>query len=77
MFVPGKSPVKMQPEILDISIFNHFCIAGKLVCSLCETIAGSLSVASTAVSSPKVAVIDFGEVGRSAVYSRHNKGPQF
>jgi hypothetical protein len=29
--------------------------------------AGSLSVASVAVSSTKVAVVDFGEVGRSAV----------
>jgi hypothetical protein len=34
--------------------------------------AGSLSVATTAVSSAKVAVVDSGEVGRSAVYSRYN-----
>jgi hypothetical protein len=33
---------------------------------------GSLSVASTAVSSAKVAVVDSGDVGRSAVYSRYN-----
>jgi hypothetical protein len=31
-------------------------------------------VATTAVSSVKVTVIDFGEVGRSAVYSRYNNG---
>jgi hypothetical protein len=31
-------------------------------------------VASTAVSSAKVAVVDSGEVGRSAVYSRYNNG---
>jgi hypothetical protein len=35
--------------------------------------AGSLSV-TTAVSSAKVAVVDSGEVGRSAVYSRYNNG---
>jgi hypothetical protein len=35
--------------------------------------AGSLSVASTAVSSAKVAVVDSGEVGRSAVYIKYNR----
>jgi hypothetical protein len=30
----------------------------------------------TAVSSAKVAVVDSGEVGRSAVYSRYNNGPR-
>jgi hypothetical protein len=38
--------------------------------------AGSLSMATTAVSSEKVAVADSGEVGRSAVYSRYNNGPR-
>jgi hypothetical protein len=38
--------------------------------------AGSLSVATTAVSSAKVAVVDSGEVGRVAVYSRYNNGPR-
>jgi hypothetical protein len=38
--------------------------------------AGSLSMATTAVSSAKVAVVDSGEVGRSAVYSRYNNGPR-
>jgi hypothetical protein len=36
--------------------------------------AGSLSVASTAVSSANVDVEDSGEVGRSAVYRRYNNG---
>jgi hypothetical protein len=36
---------------------------------------GSLSVASAAVSSARFAVVDSGEVGRSAVYSRYNNGP--
>jgi hypothetical protein len=38
--------------------------------------AGSLSVATTAVSSAKVAVLDSGEVGRSAGYSRYNSDPR-
>jgi hypothetical protein len=37
---------------------------------------GSLFVASTAVSSANVAVVDSGEVGRSAVYNRYNNGPR-
>jgi hypothetical protein len=45
---------------------NQFSIASRLVCSFCEAIAESLSVATTAVSSAKVAMIDSGEVGRSA-----------
>jgi hypothetical protein len=38
--------------------------------------AGSLSMATTAASSAKVAVVDSGEDGRSAVYSRYNSGPR-
>jgi hypothetical protein len=34
--------------------------------------AGSLSVATTAVSSAKLAVVVSGEAGQSAVYSRYN-----
>jgi hypothetical protein len=34
--------------------------------------AGSLSVATTAVSLAKVAVVDSGEVGKSTVYSSYN-----
>jgi hypothetical protein len=55
---------------------NQFWIASRSVCSLCDTMAGSLSVATTAVSLAKVAVVDSGEVGRSAVYSRYNNGPR-
>jgi hypothetical protein len=110
VFAPSKSPVEVQPEILDIllrnvhlyiwtggqvslrlvnviwtdldslalilHLFNHFCIASGLVCSFCEAMPGSLSVANTAVSSANVAVVDSVEVGRSAVYSRSNSGPQ-
>jgi hypothetical protein len=105
--VPGKSPVKMQPVILDIfflgelhtvcmyrgqvslrvvnvpwthldplafilHLLNQFWIAVMFVCSSYEAVAGSLSVASSAVSSTKVTVVDSGEVGRSVVYSRYN-----
>jgi hypothetical protein len=109
--VPGKSPVKVQPKILDIfsgelltvymdreghvslhamnvtwinldslafilDFLSQFWNASRSVCSFCETMAGSLSVATTAVSSAKVAMVDSGEVGRSAVYSRYNNGPR-
>jgi hypothetical protein len=37
-------------------------------------VAGSQPVATTAVSSAKVAVMESGEVGRSAVYKRYIKG---
>jgi hypothetical protein len=53
---------------------NQFWIAATFVRSFCEAVTGSLSVASIAVSSAKFAVIDSGEVGRSAVYSRYNNG---
>jgi hypothetical protein len=85
MFVPGKSFVKVQREILDIffmgarlsscgqcdvgrlgfvsfyfPFLNQFWIAARLVCSFCEAMAGSLSVASTVVSSARVTVVDSG-----------------
>jgi hypothetical protein len=41
-------------------------VARRAVCSLWEAVAGSLSAATTAVSSAKVAVKGSGEVGRSA-----------
>jgi hypothetical protein len=59
-----------------LNFLNEFWIAGRLVCSLCEAIAGSLSMATTAVSSAKVAVVDSGEVGRSTVYSRYKNAPR-
>jgi hypothetical protein len=59
-----------------LHLFSHFCIASGLVGSFCEAMPGSLSVASTAVYSANVAVVDSVEVGRSAVYSRYNSGPR-
>jgi hypothetical protein len=55
---------------------NKFWIASRSVCSFCEAMAESLSLATTAVSSAKVAVVDSGEVGTSAVCSRYNNGPR-
>jgi hypothetical protein len=46
-----------------LALFNKFWIANKLVCSFCEAMAVSLSLASTAVSSAKVTVVDSGVVG--------------
>jgi hypothetical protein len=59
-----------------LHFLNQFWIASRLVCSFCEAMAGSLSVASTAVSSAKVDVVDYGEIGRSAVCSKYNSGPK-
>jgi propanediol dehydratase large subunit len=47
-----------------------------LVCSLHDAMVGSLSVAAIAVSATKVAVVVFGEVGRTAVYYRCSNGPR-
>jgi hypothetical protein len=55
---------------------RQFCIASRLVCSFCETMAGSLSVASTAVLSAEVTVVESAEVGSSTVYIRYNNGPR-
>jgi hypothetical protein len=55
---------------------NQSWIASRSVCSFYEAMAGSLSVDSTAVSLAKVAVVDSGEVDRSAVYNRYNNGPR-
>jgi hypothetical protein len=41
----------------------QFWIAAWLVCSFCESMAGTLSIASTAVLSAKVALVDSGEAG--------------
>jgi hypothetical protein len=48
---------------------SQFCIASKFVCSLRDAMAGSLSVAITAVSSAKVPDVVCGDVGRSAANS--------
>jgi hypothetical protein len=45
---------------------NQFWNASKSVSSFCEALAGSLSMATTAESSAKVAVVDSDEVGGSA-----------
>jgi hypothetical protein len=59
-----------------IHFLYQFWIASRLVCSFCEAMAGSLPLAITVLLSAKVAVVDFGEVGRSAVYIRYNNGPR-
>jgi hypothetical protein len=69
--------IDLHPLPFILHLLNTFWIpSSRLVCSFCEAMAGSLSVASTAVSSAKVAVVGSGEVGRSAVYSKYNSGPR-
>jgi hypothetical protein len=68
--------IDLHPLAFILHFLNHFWIASRLVCSLCEVMTRSLSVATTALSSTNVAVVDSGEVGRSAVYSRYNNGPR-
>jgi hypothetical protein len=54
---------------------SQFWIVARLVCSIYEAMAGSLSAASIAILSEKVAVVDSGEV-RPAVYDMYNNGPR-
>jgi hypothetical protein len=68
--------IDLHPLAFILHFLNQFWIASRSVCSFCEAMAGSLSVASTAVSSAKVAVVDSGEVGWSAVYIRYNNDPR-
>jgi hypothetical protein len=55
---------------------NQFWVANRLICSFCEAMAGSLSMATIAASSAYVAVVYSDEVGMSAVYNRYNNGPR-
>jgi hypothetical protein len=68
--------IDLDPLVFIHHFLNQFWIANGLVYSLCEAMAGSLYVATTALSSAKVAMVDCGEVGRSAVYRRYNNGPR-
>jgi hypothetical protein len=60
--------INLDPLAFILHFLNLFWIASRLVCSFCEAMTGSLSVSTTAVLSAKVAVVDSGEGGRSAVY---------
>jgi hypothetical protein len=66
----------LDPVAFVLHFINQFWIAAKLICSFYEAMAGSLPMTSTGVLSVKVAVIESGEVGRSALYSRDNNGPR-
>jgi hypothetical protein len=67
--------VNLDPLAFILHFASQLFIASKLVCSLLEAMAGSLSVAITAVSSTKVADVS-GEIGRSAVNRRYSNGPK-
>jgi hypothetical protein len=47
--------IDLDPLVFILHFASELCITSKLVCSLLEPIAGSLSVVITAVSSAKVA----------------------
>jgi hypothetical protein len=62
--------IDLDPLALILHFLNQSWIASRSVCSFCEAIAGSLSVATTAVLPASVAVLDSAEVGRSAMYRK-------
>jgi hypothetical protein len=68
--------IDLDPLVIIFHFLHQFWIASWLVYSLSEAMAGSLSVASTTLSSAKVAVVDSGAVDRFAVYSRYNNDPR-
>jgi hypothetical protein len=70
------SECDVDPLAFILHIVNQFCNANRLVCSFCEAMAGSLSVATTATSSAKFAAVDSGEVGRCIAYGRYNNNPR-
>jgi hypothetical protein len=59
-----------------LHFLNLSWIASRSIYSFCEAMPGSLSTVTTAVPSAKVAVVDSGEVGWCAMYSRYNNGPR-
>jgi hypothetical protein len=61
--------VDLDPLASILHFASQLCIASKLACSLREAMAGSFSVAITAVSA-KVADVVSVEIGRSAANSR-------
>jgi hypothetical protein len=67
-------------DLRELACIRHFWskiwIARRWVWSFWEATEGSLSVAKTAVSSAKVAIVVVGEVRRSSVYMRYNNGPR-
>jgi hypothetical protein len=56
--------IDFDPLSFILHFINQSLIAGRLLCSLCEAMAGTLSVVTTAILSAWVAVVDSGEVGR-------------
>jgi hypothetical protein len=77
LFLRNEYCVKLLVSVtFQSSFLNQFWIASRLICSFCEGMAGSFSMAAAAVTSAKVAVVDSGEVCMSEVYSRYNNGPR-
>jgi hypothetical protein len=66
----------LHPLAFILHFLNQFWIAGRLGPSFFEAMAGSLALASIAVSSAKVAVVFCGEFDRFAMYNRYNNDPR-
>jgi hypothetical protein len=62
--------VDLDPLAFILYFANQLCIASKLVFSLLEGMAGSISVAITAASSEKVVDVVSVQIGKCAVNSR-------
>jgi hypothetical protein len=62
--------VDLDPLVFILHFASQLCIASKLVCSLREAMAGSMSAAITALSSAKVANVVSSEISRSSVKNR-------
>jgi hypothetical protein len=65
----------LDPLAFILHFARQLCIASKLVCGLLEAMAGSLSVAITAVSSAKVADVVSSEIGRSWFWGLYQSFP--
>jgi hypothetical protein len=75
-YVVNVTLANLDPLAFVLHFLSQYWIAARLICSFCEAMAGSLSVASAAAVSAKVAVADYGEVGRCAVHGRYNNDPR-
>jgi hypothetical protein len=78
MFVPGKTPVKEQHEIFDITSCGEYDVdslgsVGWITVSVNQWL-DHCPWLVLQYSSPKVAVIDSGEFCSAAVYSGYNNG---
>ena len=77
---PLRSVNVICTDFVTLDLICHFCsyslILSSCICSLDDTLLGSLSLERHAVSSAYVAVCTPSETGRSAVYNEYSTGPR-